>query len=168
MSGQPLPKRPVGPPRPKKAPTPRPQTVDETSAGGLVVDALVSQPQALLISRHDRRGRLIWSFPKGHIEPGEDSSQTAIREVAEETGIDAEVLEPLGEIDFWFMADGSRIHKTVHHFLMLARGGSLSDEDPEVESVEWFPISEVSARLAYGDERDLLVKARSLLADWVP
>lgn len=167
MSDQRQPKRPVGPPRPKTVPARRPQTVDETSAGGLVVDVLITEPRALLISRHDRRGRLIWSFPKGHIEVGEDHRQTAIREVAEETGIVAEVLEPLGEIDFWFMADGRRIHKTVHHFLMLAQGGSLSDEDSEVESVEWVPMSEVRSRLAYGDERDLLAKARSLLADRV-
>lgn len=143
----------------------RPATVDEISAGGLVVDAVSTEPQALLISRYDRRGRLIWSFPKGHIEPGENSRQTAIREVGEETGIVAEVLEPLGTIDFWFMADGRRIHKTVHHFLLVAVGGALSAEDPEVEFVEWVPLPAVRSRLAYSDERELLQKAEALLAE---
>lgn len=145
----------------------RPKTVDEISAGGLVVDFVSTDPQALLISRYDRRGRLIWSLPKGHIESGENSQQTAIREIQEETGIVAEVLDPLGEIDFWFMADGRRIHKTVHHFLLVAVGGALSAEDPEVEFVEWVALSAVRDRLAYADERDLLDKAGALLAERV-
>jgi 8-oxo-dGTP pyrophosphatase MutT (NUDIX family) len=155
---------PAGPPRPKYRLGRRPKTVDEVSAGGLVVDALTNEGNALLISRHDRRGRLIWSFPKGHLEDGETDTEAAVREVHEETGIRARVLERLGEIDFWFMADGRRIHKTVHHFLMVGEGGQLSDTDPEVESVEWVPLSAVHSRLAYSDERALLKKARSILS----
>lgn len=165
MSGNPRPHRPVGPPRPKRAPVRRPETVLETSAGGLVVESLIDKPRGLLIARLDRRGRLIWSFPKGHVELGEGFEQTALREVQEETGVVAEVLESIGKIDFWFMAEGRRIHKTVHHFLMVARGGTLSDEDPEVDAVEWVPMADIRARLAYGDERDLLDKGRSRLAD---
>ncbi len=157
--------RPAGPPRPRTRPTRRVRTVDEVSAGGLVVDRLDPAAQALLISRFDRRGRLIWSFPKGHVEPGETEAQTAVREVGEETGITAEVVERLGDIDFWFMADGRRIHKTVHHFLMVSRGGQLCADDPEVESVEWVPISAVPGRLAYSDERALLAKARERLSE---
>ena len=83
--------------------------VDETSAGGLVVaDDGVTEPRAALIGRTDRRGRLLWSLPKGHIEEGETPEDTAVREVAEETGIIGEVVAPLGIIDFWFVADGRR------------------------------------------------------------
>ena len=78
------------------------------------------RPRAALIGRTDRRGRLLWSLPKGHIEEGETPEDTAVREVAEETGIIGEVVAPLGIIDFWFVADGRRIHKTVHHFLLRA------------------------------------------------
>lgn len=130
-----------------------------------MVDVVSTEPQSLLISRYDRRGRLIWSLPKGHIESGENSQQTAIREIEEETGIVAEVLAPLGQIDFWFMADGRRIHKTVHHFLLMAVGGALCAQDTEVEFVEWVPLSDVRNRLAYADERDLLEKARALLSE---
>src|SRR5829696_2370119 len=77
-------------------------TVDETSAGGLVVDE--GQVNAVIIGRLDRKGRLLWSLPKGHIEAGETPEQTAVREVAEETGIIGEVVAPLGIIDFWFVA----------------------------------------------------------------
>src|SRR5215210_7015890 len=134
--------------------------VDETSAGGLVVaDDPVTGPRAALIGRTDRRGRLLWSLPKGHIEEGETPEDTAVREVAEETGIIGEVVAPLGIIDFWFVADGRRVHKTVHHFLLRAIGGALSDADIEVTEVAWVPLSELSGRLAYADERALVERA---------
>ena len=140
--------------------------VDETSAGGLVVaDDGVTGPRAALIGRTDRRGRLLWSLPKGHIEEGETPEDTAVREVAEETGIVGEVVAPLGIIDFWFVADGRRVHKTVHHFLLRAIGGALSDADIEVTEVAWVPLSELSSRLAYADERALVERAPALLAD---
>ena len=94
--------------------------MDETSAGGLVLDRLGPGARAALIGRLDRRGRLLWSLPKGHVEAGETEQDTAAREVAEETGISGRVIGKLGTIDFWFVADGRRVHKTVHHFLLLA------------------------------------------------
>lgn len=139
--------------------------VDETSAGGLVVDLSGEVPVGALIGRLDRRGRLLWSLPKGHLEDGETAEQAAVREVAEETGIDGEILGGLGTIDFWFVAEGRRVHKTVHHFLMRATGGELSDADVEVSEVAWVPLSEIGARLAYRDERDLLTDVPRMLAD---
>jgi 8-oxo-dGTP pyrophosphatase MutT (NUDIX family) len=139
--------------------------VEEVSAGGLVVDGVTGEHRAALIGRLDRRGRLRWSLPKGHVEAGETKEAAAIREVAEETGITGRVVAPLGTIDFWFVADGRRIHKTVHHYLMLALGGELSDEDIEVEQVEWVPLEELADRLAYDDERRLVEQVPALLAD---
>jgi 8-oxo-dGTP pyrophosphatase MutT (NUDIX family) len=145
---------------------PRLRRVEETSAGGLVVNvADGSEPRAALIGRLDRRGRLLWSLPKGHVEAGETHEDTAVREVAEETGITGRVLARLGTIDFWFVADGRRVHKTVHHFLLLAQGGELSDEDIEVEQVEWVPLDQLADRLAYADERRLVEGVHTLLAD---
>ena len=138
-------------------------TVDETSAGGLVVDP--DRRHAVLIGRLDRHGKLLWSLPKGHIEDGETIEQTAMREVREETGISARVLESLGTIDYWFVAVRRRVHKTVHHFLLEAVGGELSDEDVEVTEVAWVPIAELEDRLAYTDERALVRKARQLFGE---
>ncbi|WP_280468688.1 NUDIX hydrolase [Nocardia cyriacigeorgica] len=145
---------------------PRMRTVKETSAGGLVVDGLDGpreQRSAALIGRTDRRGRLLWSLPKGHIEEGETSEQTAIREVAEETGIEGVVVAELGSIDYWFVTDGRRVHKTVHHFLLRSVGGELSDADIEVTQVAWVPLSELDSRLAYADERRLAEVANRLI-----
>jgi len=139
--------------------------VDETSAGGLVVDLRGDVPRGALIARVDRRGRLLWSLPKGHVEPGETAEQAAIREVEEETGISGEILATLGTIDFWFIAEGRRVHKTVHHFLMRAIGGELSDADYEVAEVAWVPLPEITDQLAYPDERGLVDAAGRLLAE---
>ena len=153
-----------GPPRRAGS---RLRTVHEVSAGGLVVDG-IDRPReeqlAALIGRLDRRGRMIWSLPKGHIEQGETAEQTAIREVAEETGIHGHVLAALGSIDYWFVTEGRRVHKTVHHYLLRFSGGELCDEDVEVTEVAWVPITELSRRLAYADERKLANVAHELIA----
>ena len=138
----------------------------ETSAGGLVIDGIDGPHEhqvAALIGRIDRRGRMLWSLPKGHIEQGETAEQTAIREVAEETGIQGKVLAALGSIDYWFVTEGRRVHKTVHHYLLRFSGGELSDEDVEVTEVAWVPLHELPARLAYADERRLAEVAGELI-----
>jgi 8-oxo-dGTP pyrophosphatase MutT (NUDIX family) len=143
--------------QPRGAPD-RLRTVHETSAGGLVIDGLDGPKDtqvAALIGRIDRRGRMLWSLPKGHIEVGETAEQTAVREVAEETGVQGSVLAALGSIDYWFVTEGRRVHKTVHHYLMRFLGGDLSDEDVEVTEVAWVPLRDLPARLAYADERRL-------------
>jgi 8-oxo-dGTP pyrophosphatase MutT (NUDIX family) len=145
---------------------PQMRTVRETSAGGLVVDGLDGPREgrcAALIGRTDRRGRLLWSLPKGHIEKGETAEQTAVREVAEETGIRGMVVAELGSIDYWFVTDGRRVHKTVHHYLMRSVGGELSDADVEVTVVAWVPLSELDSKLAYADERRLAEVANRLI-----
>lgn len=139
--------------------------MEETSAGGLVVDRSAGGVRVALIGRIDRRGRLLWSLPKGHVEDGETHEDAAVREVEEETGIRGRVLASLGTIDYWFVAEDQRIHKTVHHYLLEASGGELSDEDVEVDEVAWVPLTELRERLAYAGERRLAETAADLLAD---
>jgi ADP-ribose pyrophosphatase YjhB (NUDIX family) len=139
--------------------------VDEFSAGGLVVDLAGEVPHGVLIGRTDRRGQLLWSLPKGHIEDGETAEQAALREVREETGIAGEIVAELGVIDFWFVAEGRRIHKTVRHYLMRRVGGELSDADYEVDEVAWVPLPDIRGQLAYPDERGLMDTAGRLLAE---
>lgn len=151
-----------------RRPNSRLRRVEETSAGGLVVDGSGcgdGARRAALIARHDRRGRLVWSLPKGHVEAGETPETAAVREIAEETGIEGRVVAPLGTIDFWFVAEGRRVHKTVHHYLLLAEGGELSDEDIEVVEVAWVPLDQLADKLAYDDERRLVDQVPRLLAD---
>lgn len=130
--------------------------VDEVSAGGLVLNADNAPPAGALIGKLSRRGTLIWALPKGKVEPGETLERTAVREVQEETGIIGEIVAPLGSVQYWFISGGKRIHKTVHHFLLRAVGGALSDADMEVTEVAWVPLSEVPRRLSHADERSLM------------
>jgi 8-oxo-dGTP pyrophosphatase MutT (NUDIX family) len=139
--------------------------VAETSAGGLAVDLATDPPRAAVIGRLDRSGTLLWSLPKGHVEPGETLQAAAIREVAEETGITGRVLADLGSISFWFIAGRRRVHKTVHHFLLAAEGGTLSNADPEVNEVAWVPVDDLAGVLAYEDERGIVAKVPPLLAE---
>ena len=152
-----------------KSPKTRPpqryaKRVVEVSAGGLVID--FSGTKGLLIGRLDQkdeaRERLLWSLPKGHIESGETPEEAAIREVAEETGIQSEILRELGVIDFWFMAGGKRIHKTVHHYLFKEVGGTLAPQVTEVDEVRWFTLNEIVERLAYPDEKKLIARSGDL------
>jgi ADP-ribose pyrophosphatase YjhB (NUDIX family) len=140
-------------------------TVEETSAGGLLIDFERDPNSAVIIGRYDRRGRMVWSLPKGHIEEGETREQTAIREIQEETGIIGRVIGELGSIDFTFMAEGKRIHKTVHHFILERTGGAVSTADIEVADVAWVALSDVADRLTYADERRLIQKVPRMLAE---
>lgn len=148
----------------KKNARPYLKRVDEVSAGGLVIDS--TGTKGLLIGRRDlkdvTREKLLWSLPKGHLEEGETPEQAAIREVHEETGIMSEINRELGVIDFWFMASGKRIHKTVHHFLFKEIGGTLAPQITEVDDVQWFPLEEIIQLLAYPDEKKLIAKSGDL------
>jgi 8-oxo-dGTP pyrophosphatase MutT (NUDIX family) len=142
--------------------------VEETSAGGLVVQVNGGTAEVALIARHNRAGRLEWCLPKGHPERGETLQETAVREVAEETGIQGRPLAALGSVDYWFSAEGRRVHKVVHHFLLEAVGGTISIEgDPDHEAVdaEWVPLDELEQRLTFANERRLARDVSQLLSD---
>lgn len=130
--------------------------MEEISAGGVVIDVLGGHAWLALIARHNRAGRLEWCLPKGHVEAGETLVETAVREVAEETGILGQALATLGTIDYWFSTPRFRIHKRVHHYLLEALGGDIGVEgDPDHEAIEarWFRLDHVDERLTFANER---------------
>jgi 8-oxo-dGTP pyrophosphatase MutT (NUDIX family) len=108
---------------------------------------------------------LEWVLPKGHVEPGETAEQAAVREIREETGLHARIVSALGPIEYWFVADGRRVHKTVHHYLLEATGGTLGTEDVEVSEVAWVPLDELVSRLRHASERRLLDHLPDLLRE---
>ncbi len=120
--------------------------------------------EVAVILTHERR----WQLPKGWIDEGESAEQTAVREVREETGVDAEVAGPLGTIEYWFVskydAEPVRVHKRVDVFLLRCTGGSTDDHDDEVIEARWVEIGEAERMLAFKDEQRMVVKAREALA----
>lgn len=152
-------------PRRGTPPARRPPTIREYCAGGLIVDGLeTDQWRAVLIGRADRRGRMQWMLPKGHIEVGERAEETAVREIFEETGAHGEVIALLGNVHYWFRSETHLVHKTVRHFLLRFHGGDLSTNDHEVGAVEWVALKDLPDRLSHTDERRLINTATQLIA----
>ena len=113
-----------------------------------------------------RRGRdvVTWTLPKGTPDPGETIEQTALREVAEETGLDVRIVEPVGSIEYDFVQDRRRIHKTVHYFLMEPVGGDLARHDREFERVRWIGFDEAPGLLTFPTERELVASVGQRLS----
>ena len=107
------------------------------------------------------RDPLRWALPKGTPDIEESLEQTALREVREETGLEVAIEEPIGNINYWFVApdNGSRCNKTVHFYLMTHLGGSTEHHDPEFDEVRWFSSEEALKSLAYPNEARILEKA---------
>jgi 8-oxo-dGTP pyrophosphatase MutT (NUDIX family) len=135
----------------------------EVSAGGVVYRREDDDIEVLLAARRTRRGDLAWGLAKGGIEPDESIEDAAVREVREETGIEAEIEASLGETRYFYVWEDVRIRKTVHFFLMRHTGGDVGDRDDEMEEIRWFPLDRAIKRAAYRGERDMLVKASELL-----
>lgn len=113
------------------------------------------------------KGGTRWQLPKGRIEAGESAEQAAVREVEEETGVAGTPLVPLERIEFWFVEDGKRIHKTVDFFLLSYRSGTTDDYDPaEVDGAGWFAVDEALARLSFDNERRVARRAAEEMARW--
>jgi 8-oxo-dGTP pyrophosphatase MutT (NUDIX family) len=107
----------------------------------------------------------ILALPKGHPDEGESAAVAAQREVREETGLDAELVEKLGDIRYWYARGGQRVMKIVSFFLFRYRSGDVADHDHEVEEALWIPLEEAPGRLAYQGEREMAESALSRLAE---
>ena len=136
-----------------------------TSAGGVVVRHEAGQAWLVVGSRRRERDSWTWSLPKGTPKPGETLEQTALREVAEETGLLIRITEPLDSIEYWFVQSGQRIHKTVHYFLMEPTGGDLAGHDHEFDEVRWITFAEAASILTFESERALVARAAAIIED---
>ena len=148
----------------------RPPLVREFSAGGLVYRRRGGEYAVVLAARrHPQTGDLVWTIPKGHVEPGESTEAAAVREVREETGLEAVVEERLGDVTYWYARRDEqglplRVFKRVRFFLMRTVGGRFRDRDQEMDAVRWFSLDEAEGIAAHDNERTLVRRALAQVA----
>ena len=134
----------------------------ELSAGGAVVrggDVIVVVPV-----KRDAQRRRVLVLPKGHLDPGESDEAAAVREVAEETGVVAELIDKLGDVEYSYERRGRRRNKRVAFYLFEYRSGSVEDHDHEIEEARWMPLNEAVRDLTYKGEREIVRRALSRLS----
>jgi 8-oxo-dGTP pyrophosphatase MutT (NUDIX family) len=149
----------MSPPR-RQQPAPRGRGgSEEYSAGGVVVkgdEVLVVVPK-----RRAASGATVLALPKGHVDGDETPGEAARREVREEGGVDAELLEPLGDVRYRYKRGGRLIDKRVSFFLFAYRSGSPEDHDHEILEARWIPLGEAAKTLSYPGEREMVDQALS-------
>lgn len=141
------------------APPPQ-RTRNEHSAGGAVISVRNGHSFVALIAT---RKKTRWGLPKGAVSDGETSEAAALREVREETGLEAEIVKPLDTIEYFFRAGETLIKKRVDFYLMLHTGGELQPQLTEVDDVEWVELPEAIERASFPSERKLLELAQQEL-----
>jgi 8-oxo-dGTP pyrophosphatase MutT (NUDIX family) len=134
----------------------------EFSAGGVVVRD--GRCVVIVPTRRAADGSRVLALPKGHPDGAETAADAALREVREETGVEARLVEKLGDIRYWYMRGGRRIAKVVSFFLLEYVSGELEDHDHEVEHAEWMALEEAARRLTYQGERDMVAAGGRVLS----
>lgn len=133
----------------------------ETSAGGVVYRVHEGEPLFLLIRDSYRN----WGFPKGHLETDEPPDAAALREVREETGLDA--LEMDGEIetiDWFFRFRGRLVHKICHFYLMHTDSARTKPQRAEgITACRWATFDEATSLVSYANARDVLSRAHAMV-----
>jgi 8-oxo-dGTP pyrophosphatase MutT (NUDIX family) len=136
------------------------RTRNEHSSGGAVISF---RDGAAFVAMIATRGRTRWGLPKGAVSKGETSEAAALREVQEETGLEAQIVKPLDTIEYFFRAGDSLIRKRVDFYLMQHIGGTLTPQLSEVDDAEWVELSEAIERASFESERKLLEIAQQEL-----
>ena len=150
-------------------------TLEERSAGGVVFRRIAENKPEFLVGKHS--GYHKWVLPKGLIEPGESPQEAAVREVTEEVGVEAKILDlaPLKTVEYWYFADMDTSGKTTRRVAKYAEGGGgktrihkqvvfylmelekdLGKEGWEMEEHKWVSYQEGRKLLAFETEREVL------------
>lgn len=137
------------------------------SAGGVVYRL---EPEGIEVVLCGRSSDGVWGLPKGTPSPGETLESAAVREVAEETGLQVAIEKKIGTIEYWFAnpRESVRYHKTVHHYLMVPTGGRLEDHDWEHDRVQWFPLEEACKALTFANDAKVVRKAAAMVLGGEP
>jgi 8-oxo-dGTP pyrophosphatase MutT (NUDIX family) len=154
--------------------------VREFSAGGVVLRKMRGRWFVAVIEPHMTRPKkpasrttlrkaataTLIALPKGAIDDGEKPDQTAVREVREETGVNADLIGKLADIKYHYVrnwGDNARVFKIVSFYLLLYRSGRLGQIAPEmrieVQRAFWLPLQDAPTELVYQGEREVAQRA---------
>jgi 8-oxo-dGTP pyrophosphatase MutT (NUDIX family) len=131
----------------------------EFSAGGVVVRG--DEVAVIVPVKRDADGQKVLGLPKGHPDGDETPEAAATREVREETGLEAELVDELGEVRYEYQRTGKRVDKVVRFFLFEYLSGDVADHDHEIENARWMPLAEAADSLSYKGEREMVKRAMS-------
>jgi 8-oxo-dGTP pyrophosphatase MutT (NUDIX family) len=134
-------------------------TEREFSAGGVVVRG--EECVVIVPVKRSPQGERVLGLPKGHPDRDESAEEAATREVREETGVVAELVEPLGEVAYWYQRKSRSIRKRVRFFRFRYVSGSTDDHDDEIEEARWMPLAEAAEKLTFPGEREMAARALS-------
>ena len=138
----------------------------QISAGGVAFRKKGRRIEVALISVGDENR---WQLPKGIVDKGEATEAAARREVREEAGIDAEMIDRIDRVEYWYFSKEQsqrvRYHKYVYFFLLRYKSGDVKDHDSEVNEARWFDIDEAIAALAFNSEKKIVEKAKALIEE---
>jgi 8-oxo-dGTP pyrophosphatase MutT (NUDIX family) len=136
----------------------------EFSAGGVVVRKMQGKWHLAAIRP---AGKEVWALPKGLIGHSESASETALREVAEETGVEGKLVEKLGDVRYVYTWKGQRVFKVVSFFLLRYARGRVGEIPPEqqreVDEARWLVLEDAPRKLAYTGEKEMAERALQIL-----
>jgi|SRR5215204_3528889 len=140
-------------------------TYEQVSAGGVVFRRTASEIEVVIVHMVPE---MRWQLPKGIIDEGETTEEAAVREVREESGLEANLVAPIETIEYWFTADRDgerrRYHKFVHFYLMSYVSGDVTDHDEEVDEARWVSVGAALKTLDFKSEREVVTKAAAIIA----
>ncbi|HWD73985.1 MAG TPA: NUDIX hydrolase [Solirubrobacteraceae bacterium] len=131
----------------------------EFSAGGVVLRG--DETIVIVPVKRAADGRRVVGLPKGHLDGDETPEQAARREVAEETGVQADLVDELGDVSYVYERRGRRVEKVVRFYLFEYRSGDVADHDHEIEEARWVPLRAAARELSYPGEREMVERALS-------
>ena len=138
----------------------------EISAGGIAIKK--NPPRVLMVQVKNLTGKIVWTFPKGHLEKGETEGEAALREVREETGwickFPPRGRKPFLKVQYFFKREKTPIRKRVIWFWMTPVRKAGSKDPDEIRRVRWAELAAAKRLIQYPSDKKILKRVQATIA----